>query len=96
MISLPTKKLAALQMATLVFAFFAGGYCADLDAAQSSPKIAIGYAAMSSASLVLWTAQDEKILAKNGIEADLIFMPGAPTLVAAINTGSLGACRRKF
>ncbi len=89
MTSLATKKLAALQMATLVFAFFAGGCCADLDAAQPSPKIAIGYAAMSSASLVLWTAQDEKVLAKNGIEADLIFMPGAPTLVAAINTGSL-------
>lgn len=76
-------------MATLVFAFSVWVECADLDAAQPSPKIAIGYAAMSSASLVLWTAQDEKLLAKNGIEADLIFMPGAPTLVAAINTGSL-------
>ena len=38
---------------------------------------------------MLWTAQDEKLLAKNGIEAELIFMPGSPTLIAAINSGSL-------
>jgi len=31
----------------------------------------------------------EKIFAKNGIDADLIFMPGSPTLIAAINSGAI-------
>ena len=58
-------------------------------ASQALTRIAIGYATISGASAVLWTAQDEKLLAKNGIEADLVFMPGSPTLIAAINSGSL-------
>ncbi|HVO95906.1 MAG TPA: ABC transporter substrate-binding protein [Terriglobales bacterium] len=82
-------SLIATRVLTLIAVFVAATYGRDLYAAPASGKIAVGFAAMSSASLVLWTAQDEKLLAKNGIDADLIFMPGAPTLVAAINTGSL-------
>ena len=66
--------------------------CCERDesfAAQASAKIAVGYATISSSSLALWLAQDEKIFAKNGIEADLVFMPGSPTLIAAINSGAL-------
>ena len=58
-------------------------------AAQAPIKIAVGYATISASSLGLWLAQDEKIFAKHGIEADLIFIPGSPTLVAAINTGAI-------
>src|ERR1044071_5360033 len=57
--------------------------------APASTKITIGYATISGASAALWVAQDEKLLNKNGIEADLVFMPGSPTLIAAINSGSL-------
>ena len=39
--------------------------------------------------LALWLAQDEKLFAKNGIDADLVFMPGSPTLIAAINSGAI-------
>jgi NitT/TauT family transport system substrate-binding protein len=65
------------------------GIVTHVPAAFALTKIAIGYATISGASAVLWTAQDEKLLAKNGIEAELIFMPGSPTLIAAINSGSL-------
>ena len=58
-------------------------------AAQAPAKIAVGYATISNSSLALWLAQDEKIFAKNGIDADLVFMPGSPTLIAAINSGAL-------
>ena len=34
-------------------------------------------------------AQDEKLFAKNNIDADLVFMPGSPTLIAAINSGAI-------
>ena len=80
-----------MKLGTIVFItvfFFSLKSNAAL-APQALTKIAIGYATISGASAVLWTAQDEKLLAKNGIEADLVFMPGSPTLIAAINSGSL-------
>jgi NitT/TauT family transport system substrate-binding protein len=61
----------------------------ESSAAQVPTKIAVGYATISNSSLALWLAQDEKLFAKNGIDADLVFMPGSPTLIAAINSGSL-------
>ena len=73
----------------LILAFFFGLNGNAALAAQPPAEIAVGYAAMSSATAILWTAQDERFLAKNGIDADLVFMPGSPTLIAAINSGSL-------
>ncbi|TMA62784.1 MAG: ABC transporter substrate-binding protein [Deltaproteobacteria bacterium] len=61
----------------------------ESSAAQALSKIVVGYATISNSSLALWLAQDEKIFAKNGIDADLVFMPGSPTLIAAINSGAL-------
>ena len=63
-----------------------GNECA---AAQLPTKITAGYATISASSLALWLAQDEKLFAKNGIDADLVFMPGSPTLIAAINSGAI-------
>jgi ABC-type nitrate/sulfonate/bicarbonate transport system substrate-binding protein len=61
----------------------------ESNAAQAPTKIVVGYATISASTLGLWLAQDEKIFAKNGIDADLVFMPGSPTLVAAINSGAI-------
>jgi NitT/TauT family transport system substrate-binding protein len=61
----------------------------ETNAAQAATRIAVGYATISASTLGLWLAQDEKIFAKNGIDADLIFMPGSPTLIAAINSGAI-------
>jgi ABC-type nitrate/sulfonate/bicarbonate transport system substrate-binding protein len=72
-----------------IVARFDGSMHAESSAAQVPTKIAVGYATISNSSLALWLAQDEKLFAKNGIDADLVFMPGSPTLIAAINTGSL-------
>jgi NitT/TauT family transport system substrate-binding protein len=58
-------------------------------AALAATKIVAGYATMSASTLALWLAQDEKIFAKNGIDTDLVFMPGSPTLIAAINSGGI-------
>jgi NitT/TauT family transport system substrate-binding protein len=58
-------------------------------AAQVPAKITVGYATIGSSTLALWLAQDEKLFAKHGIDADLVFMPGSPTLIAAINSGAL-------
>jgi NitT/TauT family transport system substrate-binding protein len=61
----------------------------ESSAAQVPAKITVGYATIGSSTLALWLAQDEKLFAKHGIDADLVFMPGSPTLIAAINSGAL-------
>ena len=73
----------------LVLAGLLVGLTNSAGTARALTKITIGYATISGASAALWVAQDEKLLNKNGIEADLVFMPGSPTLIAAINSGSL-------
>ena len=56
-------------------------------AAQAPAKIAVGYATISNSSLALWLAQDEKIFAKNGIDADLVFMRRLRVDAAAAEEG---------
>jgi NitT/TauT family transport system substrate-binding protein len=56
---------------------------------QSRSKVLIGYASMSSVATTLWVAQEKGFLAKNGIDAQTIFIPGSPTLIASLNTGDL-------
>ena len=57
--------------------------------AQSRPRIVIGHASMSSVVLTLWAAQDKGFFAKNNIDAQLVFIPGSPTLIATLNTGDV-------
>lgn len=71
-----------------IVAIFAHSNGSECTAAQLT-KVAVGYATISNSSTTLWVAQDEKFFAKNGIEAELVFMPGAPTLIAAINSGAI-------
>lgn len=78
-----------LGLILLTLAFFVCSNGTESVAAQAPTKIVIGYATISNSSTTLWVAQDEKFFAKNGIDAELVFMPGAPTLVAAINSGAI-------
>jgi NitT/TauT family transport system substrate-binding protein len=79
-------KLSLILVTILLCAPLRGN---ESNAAQAPVKIVVGYATISASTLGLWLAQDEKIFAKNGIDADLIFMPGSPTLIAAINSGAI-------
>src|SRR5215470_294529 len=73
----------------ILAAFICVTYNATSDAASAPSKVVIGYATISNSTTTLWVAQDEKFFAKNGIDAELVFMPGAPTLIAAINSGAI-------
>jgi ABC-type nitrate/sulfonate/bicarbonate transport system substrate-binding protein len=77
------------QLKRTVLLLFGCLWAMPPNAAWAATKVAIGYATISSASTTLWVAQDEKFFSKYGIDADLVFMPGAPTLIAAINSGAL-------
>lgn len=56
---------------------------------QTRPKVVIGYASMSSVATTLWVTQEKGFFAKNGIDAQTIFIPGSPTLIATLNTGDV-------
>jgi NitT/TauT family transport system substrate-binding protein len=52
-------------------------------------KFIIGYAAMSARVVPLWIAEEQGILAKYGVDAEQVFIRGAPTLVAGLASGDI-------
>jgi len=77
--------LRALLVALLAFLFVEGsGY-----SAAAPTKMVVAYASISPRVAPLWVAQEFGFFKKNGIEAELVFVRGAPTLVAALTSGDM-------
>src|SRR4249920_2728665 len=60
-----------------------------VEAATALTKMVVAYASISPRVAPLWAAQEQGFFKKNGIEAELIFVRGAPTLVAALTSGDM-------
>jgi NitT/TauT family transport system substrate-binding protein len=58
-------------------------------AASALTKVVVAYASISPRVAPLWAAQEQGFFKKNGIETELIFVRGAPTLVAALTSGDM-------
>jgi ABC-type nitrate/sulfonate/bicarbonate transport system substrate-binding protein len=58
-------------------------------AASVPAKLMIAYAAMSPRVAPLWAAQEQGFFTRNGIDAELVFVRGAPTLLAALSSGDM-------
>ena len=58
-------------------------------AANAQTKITIGVAAMSPRTIPLLIAQEQGLFAKHGIEARIVLIKGAPTLVASLISGDI-------
>jgi len=61
----------------------------SLGVAQQRTKIVVGFASMSSVVTSLWVAQEKGFFARHGLDPQLVFIPGSPTLIASINTGDI-------
>lgn len=59
------------------------------EAAVPSKHIVIAYAAMNARVAPLWVARDRGFFTKYGIDAETIFVRGAPTLVAAMQSNDI-------
>jgi len=59
------------------------------EGATAPTKMIVAYASISPRVAPLWAAQEQGFFKKNGIEAELIFVRGAPTLVAALTSGDM-------
>jgi len=57
--------------------------------AAAPTKMVIAYASISPRVSPLWAADEQGFFRKNGIEPTLIFVRGAPTLVAALASGDM-------
>ena len=60
-----------------------------IGAAAAPVKLVIAYAAMSPRVAPLWAAQERGFFSKHGINAELVFVRGAPTLLAALSSGDM-------
>jgi ABC-type nitrate/sulfonate/bicarbonate transport system substrate-binding protein len=57
--------------------------------ARAQVKITVGVAAMSPRTIPLLIAQEQGLFAKQGIEARIVLIKGAPTLVASLISGDI-------
>jgi NitT/TauT family transport system substrate-binding protein len=67
------------------------GVAREATAAALPTKMAIGFAAMNARVTPLWAAKEEGFFVKNGVDAEPIFIRGAPTLNAALLSGDIQA-----
>ena len=72
----------------LIFAAISTGIATG-HAAVAPHKMTIAYASIGPRSAPLWAADEYGIFRKYGIEPQVIFVRGAPTLVAALTSGDM-------
>jgi len=63
--------------------------CSSLKAAESSTKIIIGHAAVNSRVVPLWIAQEQGFFARNGLDAEVVFIRTGPILISALTAGRI-------
>ena len=61
----------------------------QLGSASAQTRITIGVAAMSPRTIPLLLAQEQGLFAKQGLDARIVLIKGAPILVASLISGDL-------
>jgi ABC-type nitrate/sulfonate/bicarbonate transport system substrate-binding protein len=61
----------------------------DAFSAAAPVKVVIAYAAMNARLVPLWAAEEKGFFNKYGVDAQLVFVRGAPTLNAAMVSGDI-------
>ena len=61
----------------------------DAFSASAPVKVVIAYAAMNARLVPLWAAEEKGFFNKYGVDAQLVFVRGAPTLNAAMVSGDI-------
>ncbi len=79
-----TGKLSIVSWVTVFLLFALQG-----SSIGAQTQITIGYAAISPRTTPLIIAQEQGLFAKHGIEARLVLVKGAPTLVASLISGDI-------
>jgi NitT/TauT family transport system substrate-binding protein len=75
----------------LTCAFIFLGAISSAPAQAGLEKMNIGYSAQAGAYAPIWITKDAGLFGKNGLEVNLIFVPGGPTAAAAMVAGEVQA-----
>src|SRR5215204_1113364 len=62
---------------------------AEVRAAAAKPKVVIAHAAMNFRVAPLWVAQDQGFFTKYGVDPEVIYMRGGPTLLSGMLSGEI-------
>jgi NitT/TauT family transport system substrate-binding protein len=61
----------------------------SLEAVSPSTKIIIGHAAVNPRVVPLWIAQEQGFFARNGLDAEVVFIRTGPILISALTAGRI-------
>jgi ABC-type nitrate/sulfonate/bicarbonate transport system substrate-binding protein len=78
-------KMSVVLAVSLCALFLAS----SLKATAASTKIIIGHAAVNSRVVPLWIAQEQRFFAKNGLDAEVVFIRNGPILISALTAGRI-------
>jgi NitT/TauT family transport system substrate-binding protein len=78
-----------LKLKLVLMSAWLGLWASSVAAATPSKHIVIAYAAMNARVAPLWVARERGFFTKYGIDAETIFVRGAPTLVAAMQSNEI-------
>ena len=56
---------------------------------KAAPKITVSYTSFNMPAAIVWIAKEERLFAKYGLNEELIFIPGGPTAMSALASGSI-------
>ena len=73
----------------LIFSFFILGLVVMQEAGAQLSKLKLAYVSPSGALAVPWVAKEAGLFEKNGIEAELIFIRGASTMIQTLVSGDI-------
>lgn len=81
--------MMAKIFATFICLYFAFIGCSQLHAAVAKPRVVIAHAAMNFRVAPLWVAQDQGFFGKYGIDSEVVYMRGGPTLLSGMLSGDI-------
>src|SRR5215207_6703042 len=79
----------AKWLVAVVVIFSVLNFPAESYGAAAGKQVVIAHAAMNARVAPLWVARERGFFAKYGVDADSIFVRGAPTLVAAMQSNEI-------
>src|SRR5262245_38750532 len=83
------KSMMAKIVATFICLYFIIICRIDVRAPAAKPKVVIAHAAMNFRVAPLWVAQDQGFFSKYGIDSEVIYMRGGPTLLSGMLSGDI-------
>jgi len=78
------RRITLLSIAVLPFLFVSRA-----STQSQNEKLHVGYSAQAGSLAPIWVTEEAQLFRKHGLEVELLFIPGGPTVAAAMMTGAV-------